>query len=132
MTDIESSDLIEVGGYPLLAEAHLAQHALTANGIESIIDDTVNPEYRGATVSVRAADAERARAILDPLKKTLREIPPHERRFVCPECAGTLCEVTWTPPSTAWEAMKTLFTSHDIRRAEVRCLSCTHAWSVPW
>jgi hypothetical protein len=126
--------LVVVGSYGLLADAHIAQHALKANGIESVIQHEYLHDEAAPPIQVRVAvgDAARARSILEPLASGFRHQVNAARGLLCPECGERSSQVTWTPPLAVLERFATLFTHHDLSRAEIQCNACGHSWSVPW
>jgi Putative prokaryotic signal transducing protein len=128
-----NAKLVVIGSYVVLAEAHIAQHALMANGIESVLQN----EYlldEGALpieLTVVADDVGRARAILEPLTSGLRARIDSGNSPPCPECGEQSTELTWKPPTENFKRLLSSFT-HDLGRAEIRCRMCGHNWSVPW
>jgi hypothetical protein len=127
-------DLVVAGSYTLLANAHIAQQALRQQGIESVVqNEHLHDEARGPIeLKVRVQDAAQARAILEPLARTFRTDTGQGTGVVCPACGKRPVEVKWQPPTEFLKRLASLFSRHDLSRAELECTHCGHAWSVPW
>ena len=122
-----------VGSFTVLADAHLAQHALTASGIRSFIRNEYLQDEAAPPIELRVAlqDAERARSILEPLVAGLRTKAHEGESLPCPECGQRSTSITWKPPAETFKRVLAWF-AHDLQRAELRCGACGHEWSMPW
>ena len=126
--------LVVVGSYSLLANAHIAQHALKQQGIESVIQNEYLHDEGAPPIELRVAenDAARAHTILEPITSGLRAEINKAKSLTCPECGDRSTEVIWKPPTEGLRRLTSLFSRHDLSRAEIKCNHCGHAWSVPW
>jgi len=126
--------LVAVGSYATLADAHIAQHVLKQSGIESVLQNEFLHDEAAPPLELKvaAADVVRARAMLEPLIQGFRSEVDNARRLACPECGGRFTAVTWKPPTRTLQRLATLFTRHDLSRAEIKCTTCGHAWTVRW
>ena len=92
-----SDSLVTVASYWFLSDAMLAQNALEAAGIESVLDDqhmalNYANAVRGVKLRVRHVDAIRAGEVLESSCETLEEIGEADEEGddanVCPACGS--------------------------------------------
>jgi hypothetical protein len=127
-----NAKLVVVASHVVLADAHIAQHALLASGIQSVLQNEHLHDEGAPPIELKvvADDVERARRFSNPPSGLQARIdsgdsPPF------PECGERSMEITWKPPTENFKRMLSSFT-HDTERAELRCRMCGHNWSVPW
>ena len=94
-----SDFLVTVASYWFLSDAVLAQNALEAAGIESVLDDqnmatNITHAVHGVKLRVRNIDAIRAGEVLESQCESLEEIdeaeePPRPEPETCPACGST-------------------------------------------
>jgi hypothetical protein len=130
-----SENLVTVGTYGVLAEAHLAKAALALEGIEGYIANEyltdVDQANQPILLKVRPGDARQAEEVLYRAHAGAEVQFSRGEAIRCPRCEASSTEIIRKPPERAFA--RVLYSLlHDLRRARFRCLKCAHEWELRW
>jgi DNA-directed RNA polymerase subunit RPC12/RpoP len=116
-------------------EAYLAKQALESEGIDCIIRNEnlhgLGQASQSIELQVALKNAERAKAILEPLRSGAKVHLDNGELISCPECGSKSTILIRKPPSKFFPRLFSIFI-HDITRAKFRCSSCGNEFDVRW